>query len=154
MNYKLSYKIIAVLFAALLIGTGIMLTQLKNKPQVYLLLFGLLTLGSLIFTRPIKTSIPFYLLLGIMLYVNLFIVILLLVNVINPNDGLFIDSNGETQYVMAMNWIWGAFIGAILAPFAIYQYHKKVSRNKVLEIGLTSAFVLLTAILYFSNELL
>jgi hypothetical protein len=154
MNYKLSDILIGLLFAGLIIGTGFMQTGLKHDPQVFMLLFGLLTLGSLYDTQPSKTSIPFYILLGTMLYINIFILNELIVNTISPNNGWFVDSNGEKRRVMQMNWIWGVLAGFVLSPVIIIFYHKKVRRNKVLEIAFTTIFIILTAIIYIKNEIL
>jgi hypothetical protein len=148
MNYKLSDTLIGLLFAGLIIGTGFMQTQLKNEAQICMLLFGALTLGSLVAKKPFKTSIPFYILLGTMLYINIFILTNYTVNRISPDDGWFVDNDGERHRVMQMNWIWGVLTGLVLSPLTIVLYHKKIKRNKLLEISLTSIFIILTAIIY------
>lgn len=154
MNYKLSDILIRLLFAGLIIGTGFMQTKLKNEPQIYMLLFGLLTLGSLFAKQPFKTSIPFYILLGTMLYINIFILTNQIVNIISPDDGWVVDTNGERHRVMQMNWIWGVLAGLVLSPLTIILYHKKIRRNKVLEISLTTIFIILTTIIYIKHEIL
>lgn len=154
MSYKLSDILIGITFAGLVIGTGFMQTDLKNEPQLFMLLFGLLTLTSLFAKQPFKTSIPFYILLGTMLYLNIFILTNLIVNAINPDDGWFIETNGERHRVMQMNWMWGVLTGLVLAPLTIVLYHKKIQRNKVLEISLTTVFIILTTIIYIKHELL
>lgn len=131
-----------------------MQTNLKNKPQVYMLLFGIFTLWTLYTKLPFKTSLLFYVLLGTMLYINIVIIANLLANMINPNDGWHIDSGGTKHRIMQMNWIWGAAIGLILSPLSIIFYHKKVQRNKTLEIILTTIFILTTAFIYIRQELL
>jgi len=148
MNYKLSDILIGLLFSGLIIGTGFMQTQLKNEPQIYMLLFGLLTLGSLFARQPLKTSIPFYILLGTMLFINIYILTNQIVNAISPDDGWLVNTNGERLGIMRMNWIWGVLAGLVLTPLTIVLYHKKIRRNKVLEISLTSIFIILTAIIY------
>ena len=154
MNYKLSDILIGLLFTGLIIGTGFMQTQLKNEPQIYMLLFGLLTLGSLFAKQPFKTSIPFYLLLGTMLYINIFILTNQIVNIISPDHGYVVDSNWERHRVMQMNWIWGVLAGIVLAPLTIILYHKKTQRNKALEISFTAIFTILTAIIYIKHAIL
>ena len=148
MNYKLSDVLTGLLFVGLIIGTGFMQTQLKNEPQIYMLLFGLMTLGSFFAKQPFTTSIPFNILLGIMLYINIFILTNIIVNTISPDDGWFVDKNGERHRVMQMNWIWGVLSGLILSPLTIVLYHKKIERNKALEVSLTTIFIILTAIIY------
>jgi len=154
MNYKFSDILIGLLFAGLIIGTGFMQIQLKNMPQIYMLLFGLLTLGSLFAKQTFKTSIPFYILLGTMLYINIFILTNLIVNAISPDDGWFVGTNGERHRVMQMNWIWGVLAGIFLSPLTIFMYHKKIQRNKILEISLTTIFIVLTSIIYIKYEIL
>ena len=154
MNYKLSDILIGLLFAGLIIGTGFMQTQLKNEPQIYMLLFGLLTLGSLFAKQTFKTSIPFYLLLGTMLYINIFILTNQIVNIISPDHGYVVDSNWERHRVMQMNWIWAVLTGLVLSPLTIILYHKKIQRNKALEISFTAIFTILTAIIYIKHAIL
>jgi len=154
MNLKLSDILIGILFVGLIIGTGFMLTQLKREPQIYMLLFGLLTLGTLLAKQTFITSIPFYILLGVMLYVNIFILTSLTVNIISPDNDWVVDTNGERHKVMQMNWIWGVLTGLSLSLLTILLYHKKVKRNKILEISLTTIFIILTAIVYIKHELL
>jgi hypothetical protein len=154
MNIKPADLLTGLFFAGLIIGTGVMQTQLKNGVQVYMLLFGVVTLASLVAKQPFKTSIPFYILLGAMLYVNSFIMTNVLVDILNPDDGQFVDTTtGERHRVMQMNWVWGVLAGFVLTPLALIIYHKS-QRNKVLEISLTAIFILVTAIIYIINEVL
>ena len=153
MNYKLSDLFVGLIFAGLIFGTGFMQTQLKNEPQINMLLFGFLILGSLFAKQPSKISIPFYILLGLMFYINIFIMTNLIVNKINPDDGWFDDSNGERHRVMQMNWVWGVLLGFIFSPLTIVLYHKKIHRNKVLEILLTTIFIVVTAIIYIKHKI-
>jgi hypothetical protein len=154
MSYKLSNILIGLLFAGLIIGTGLMETDLKNGPRIFMLLFGLWTLRALLAKQQLMASILFYILLGTMLYINIFISTNLIVNIINPDGGWIVDNNGERHRVMQMNWIWGVLAGLILAPLIIVLYHKKIKRNKVLEILLTTIFIILTAIIYIKYEIL
>jgi glucan phosphoethanolaminetransferase (alkaline phosphatase superfamily) len=152
MSYKISDILIGLIFAGLLIGTGFMQADLKNKSQIFMLLFGLLTLGSLFAKQLFKTIIPFYILLGTMLYINIFILTNFIIDRISPGDGWVVDNIGERRRVMQMNWIWGVLAGLVLSPLAIILYHKKIKRNRVLEISLTTIFIILTAIIYIKHE--
>jgi hypothetical protein len=154
MSYKPTDILIGLLFAGLLLGTGFMQTDLKNEPQIFMLLFGLLTLGSLFAKQPFKTSIPFYILLGTMLYINIFILTNFIIDTISPGDGWVVDTTGVRHRVMQMNWIWGVLTGLVLSPLTIVLYHKKIKRNRVLEISLTTIFIILTAIIYIKHEIL
>ena len=153
MSYKISDILIGLVFAGLLIGTAFMQTDLKHEPQVFMLLFGLLTLGSLFVKKPFKTSIPFYVLLGTMFYINVFILTNLVVDTIHPDDGWIVANNGERHRIMQMNW-WGVLAGLVLSPLTIVLYHKKINRNRALEISLTTVFIVLTAIVYVKYEIL
>jgi len=130
-----------------------MQTALKQEPQVYMLLFGLLTLGSLFAKQPFKTSIPFYILLGTMLFINIFILTGLIMDILSPDDGRFVDTNGEKHHVMQLDWVWGVLAALVLAPLTLMLYHKKIQRNKALEISLTTIFIIVTAIIYIRYEL-
>ena len=154
MSYKLSDILIGLIFAGLIIGTSYIQTELKNTPQVFMLLFGLFTLSSFFAKQPFKTSIPFYFLLGKLIYINIFQLTNLIVNSINPENGWIVDNNCERYRVMQTNWIWGILAGFILSPLTIVLYHKKITRNKVLEISLTTIYIILTAIIYIKHELL
>lgn len=154
MSYKLSDILTGLLFAGLIIGTGFMQANLKNGPQVFMLLLGLFTLGSLFAKQPFKTPIPFYILFGVMLYINIFILTNLIVNTLIPDDGWVVDNNGERYRVMSMNWMWGVLAGLVISPVAIFLYHRKIQRNKVLEISLTAIFIISTSIIYITHEIL
>jgi len=148
MNLKLPNILIILLFTGLIVGTAFLQTKLRDDPQVYMLLFGLLTLVSLFAKRTFLTSIPFYILLGVMLYMNIFMQTYQISNMINPNDGWIVDSSGERQRVMQLNWVWCILAGLILSPLIVILYHKKAERNKVLEITFIGVFVLVSAIIY------
>lgn len=153
MKYKLSDILTGLIFAGLITETGFMQTQFKKEPQIYMLLFGLLTLGSLFTKQSFKASIPFYILLGTMIYINIFILTNLIINIISPDDGYIVDSDGEKRRVMQLSWMWGVLAGLILSPLTIVLYHKKVRKNKMLEISLTTIFIILTAIIYIKYEI-
>ena len=154
MNFKFSDILIGLLFIGLVIGTAIVQTHLKNKPQIIMIGFGLLTLASLFARKPFKTSIPFYILLGTMIYINVFIVTNFFLNVISPDDGWVVDNNGERNCVMQMNWIWGVLSGTIISLLTILVYHKFIKRNRLLEISLTTIFITVTIIIYVIYEIL
>ncbi|HTO16755.1 MAG TPA: hypothetical protein VLZ83_13380 [Edaphocola sp.] len=154
MHYKLSDLLIGLLFIGLIIGTGFMQTQLKSDIQIYMLLFGLMTLGSLLAQTHIKTSIPFYILLGTMLYVSIFIMTNIILNLLSSNDVLLVDNNGARHLLIQRNAIWGVFAGIMLSPLIVFLYHKKIKRNKVLEISLTTIFIIITAIIYIKYQIL
>ncbi len=88
-----------------------------------------------------------------MLFINIFILTNQIVNIINPDDGMVKDNIGERNSVMQMNWVWSILAGLVLSPLIIVQYHKKIKRNKILEISLTTIFLILTAIVYIKHEM-
>lgn len=147
MNQKLSNTFSGLLFAALILGSGFIHGQLKSELTVFVLLFVLVILGSLVGKPPLKSSIPFYFFLGTLLFIHIFFLTNFIVSTIFPMDGLVIDTNGEKQRVMQMNWVWGFIAGLVLSPLTVFLYHKKIKQNKVLEILLTTLFIILTVII-------
>ena len=119
-----------------------------------MLVFGLVTLASLIARKHFKTPVLFYLFLGAMVFINVFMLTTHLANVINPDIGWIVDSNGVRQRVMNMTWIWGVLSGLILAPLAVLGYHKFVKRKPVMEISITVLFLLVTTVIYVQHEIL
>ena len=154
MPFKFSDLVIALLFLGLVIGTAMMQGHLKNGPQLLMLVFGLVTVASLIARKHFKTPVFFYLFLGAMVFLNVFMLTTHLANVLNPESGWIIDSNGVRQRVMNMTWIWGVLSGLILTPLAILAYHRFVQRKPILEISLTVVFLVVTTIVYVQHEIL
>jgi len=143
---------LSILFAGLLAGTGVMQTNLKSQPQIYLMVLGIVVLVSLFTKKFFKIPIPFYILLGIMLYVNIFMVTNFIADLLNPNDG-WMEHQGEKRRVMGMNWVWGIFTGFILSWMMVLFYHKKIQKNKVLEIVFVAVFILTTFIIYYIRHI-
>ena len=154
MPFKFSDIVIGILFIGLIIGTAMMQGHLKNGPQIIMLVFGLMTLASLFARKHFKTPVLFYLLIGAMVFTNVFMLTTNLANVMNPDSGWIIDSNGVRQRVMNMTWIWGVLSGLILTPFAIFAYHKFIEPKPVLEISITLVFLVVTTVIYVQNEIL
>lgn len=154
MKNQISNLITVLLFSGLLIGMGLTQTHLKSMPQIIIFLFGVLTLGSLSIKSSFINSIPFYVVLLVMLYINIYLFTNLIVDLIHPYQGWTTNSDGTVNRRMNTNWIWGIFISFILSPLAVIFYHKKIERNKVLEISFITIFIILTAIIYIKYELL
>ena len=152
MTERKSTIIIGLLFAGLLVGTGIMQTHLKNNPQLFMLIFGGLTLTSFITKQNIITTWLFYILIGTMLYINYFMLTNLIIDLVNPDRG-WVEFEGERHRVMDMSWIWGVILGFILSPLTIILYHREKVRNRSIEIGVTSLFLALTTVIYIVYEL-
>lgn len=149
MGHRLLDVFVGIIFAGSLVGMGFMQTRLKDGPQLLLLAFGLLTVVSFYAKPPFRSSVPFYILLGAMLYTSIFLLVHLITNSIAPDTAWIIDAHGERRRVMGMNWIWGVLAGLILSPLMLILYHRKVRRNRILEISLTVVFILSTGIIYF-----
>lgn len=153
MNERKLNIFIGLFFVVLLIGMGILQTHLKSKPQILMLIFGLITLISFILKLPKTSTWLFYILIGTMLFVSYFTLVDKIIDFLNPNRG-WVEYQGERYRVMDMNWIWGVFFGFILSPLTIILYHKKKLRNRSLEIGLLTFFLVITSVIYIVNELL
>lgn len=154
MPFKLSDIVIGLLFVGLVIGTAMMQVHLKSGPQLLMLVFGLIVLASLLAGKHFKTPVPFYLFIGAMVFTNAFMLTTHFANVMNPDSGWIVDSNGVRQRVMNMTWIWGVLSGLILTPLAILVYHKFIKRQPILEISTTVLFLVLTAMVYVQHEIL
>lgn len=143
---------IGIIFTILLIGMGFTQTGLKENPQKIMIGFGGILLILKIFREENLSTLMFYILIGILLYVAIFIGIGYIVHKLNPDAG-WIEINGERQRVMNMNWIWGVLGGIILSPIIIRKYHKSINRNKILELIFVAFFVIITTIIYVKYEL-
>ena len=154
MTFKLSDIVIGLLFVGLVIGTAMMQGHLKSGPQLLMLVFALIVLASLLAGKHFKTPVLFYLFIGAMVFTNVFMLTTHLANVINPDIGWIVDSNGVRQRVMNMTWIWGVLSGLILAPLAILAYHKFIKRQPILEISTVVLFLVLTTMVYVQHEIL
>ncbi len=152
MTARKSNTNIGLLFAVLLVGTGIMQTHLKNNPQLFMLIFGGLTLTSFITKQKIITTWLFYILIGTMLYINYFMLTNLIIDLINPDRG-WVEFEGDRHRVMDRSWIWSVILGIILTPLTIILYHRKKVRNRSIEIALTSLFLVITTAIYIVYEL-
>ncbi|HEY8917807.1 MAG TPA: hypothetical protein VIM87_15290 [Chitinophaga sp.] len=137
MKNNLSNLLTGLAFAGLLIGSAHMQMQLKNKPQVFMLLLGVLTLISFFTKYKTISTILLYMLLATLLYMTYFSLTYL---VITGSD----------------DWlgIYGIMTGLILSPLTILLYHKMKRRNKKMEVAVTAIFVFVTTLVYINYELL
>lgn len=145
--------IIGLIFSGLLVGTAIMQTHLKNKPQIFMLIFGVLTLMSFAIKQKIISTVLFYMLIGTMLYINYFILANLVIDLINPNRS-WVEFEGKRYPRMDRSWIWGVVLGFILSPLTIKLYHSKKVRYRLMEIGVTTFFLVITTVIYILFELI
>jgi hypothetical protein len=153
MNFKKSDILIGVLFICIIIGTAIMQTGLKEKPQWGMLLFALITLVFFFAKQNSIATILFYILFGTMLFINYFMLTNWSIGIINPDRG-YVIVDGIKRRVMDMTWIWAVLVGFFLAPLSLFFYHKIKKRNRQLEISMTVLFLLVTAFIYIKYELL
>lgn len=144
--------IIKTIFLGLILAKVFIRPEIKSDAELFLLFLSLITLLSLLFRQPYTTSIVFYILLGIILFENIFFVVDMFVNTFTPDSGEVIESNGTRHRVMQMNWVWGVLCSLSLTPLIIFFYYKKKQQYKLLEIGLTVIFIIETAINYLKNE--
>lgn len=96
-------------------------------------------------------EVLFSILLGTMLYINYFILTNWILDIANPDKG-WVEVDGIPRRVMDTSWILGVIIGPILAPLTIFLYRKNVKRNKIIEMGFTTLFVLITTVVYIVFE--
>ncbi len=143
--------IIGIVFAGLLIGTAVLQTHLKNKPQIFMLVLGVLTFSSFVFRKKLIATILFSIILGIMLYVNLFLLTNFIVDTVNP-DKEWGDLDEVRHRGMDMNWIWGVQAGIILSPLILFFYHISKLRSRMIETVVTALFVITTMVIYIIYE--
>lgn len=154
MKQKLYNLITIVLFCGLLIGMGLIQTHLKSMPQIIMFFFEIFTLVSLSIKSSFLSSVPFYVVLLVMFYINIYLLTHLIVDFIHPYQGWITNSDGTVNRHMNTNWIWGIFTSFVLSPLAVTFYHKKVQRNKFLEMSFIGIFIIVTAAIYINDELL
>lgn len=145
--------LLIILFLAMLVGTGMMQTHLKEKPQLGMMFLGAFTLVAFILkTKTVSTGL-FYLLIGMLLFVNYFMITDWIIHFVNPNRN-WVVVNGIKHPTMDFSWIWGVIAGLILSPVTIVLYHKNNRRNQFIEIATTVLFLMVTISIYFRYEVL
>lgn len=143
--------IVGIVFAGLLIGTAILQTYLKNKPQIFMLVLGTLTFSSFVFRKKLISTILFSIILGVMLYVNLFLLTNFIIDIFS-SDKEWRNVDEVRHRGMDMNWIWGVLAGIILSPLILLLYHTSKLRSSVIEAGVTALFVITTTVIYIIYE--
>lgn len=146
MKLKPAHIFTALFFASLCIGPHFLHEGLKTEPKVFLLALGLATIASYYSNGHVKTTVPFYLLLGITLYINIFVAANTWTNMVNHDDGWSVMANGERGRVMQMNWVNGVLAGLVLSPIIVFIYHKLSGRNRELEIVFAAIFTIAAGI--------
>ena len=154
MKKQLSNILIAIVFCGLLVGMGFTQTLLKSLPQLIMIFFGMLALGSLIIKRSFISSIPFYIVLGVMFYINIFLLASAAVDFIHPHQDWTTQNDGSIDRSPNLNWLGAIIVSFFLSPLSIVFYHKKIQRNKGLEIAFITLFIIVTLIIYIKFELL
>jgi len=142
----------SIVFTILLIGMGIMQTELKENPQKIMIGFATFVLLLKIFKVENLATIFFYILLTVLFYNTLFMIIGYIVHQLNPNAG-WVNIDGERQRVMNWNWIWGVLGGLIFSPILVYKYHKSIKRNKILEMIFVGIFIIVSILIYLIFEM-
>lgn len=139
-----------LLFIFLVLGTFTLQAHLKFSIQILTFSYAVITLGTLFIRRTKLTSILFYVLLGYVTFINIFILTTIILDVINPNDGtVFID--GKVRRVMHTNWITGFVLALVISPILVWQYHKKIKRDKITEIVFNILYIIIAALVIFSE---
>lgn len=153
MKYTLADILIALGFMLLIIGSNMIQSGLKNDIQLYLILFGLVSLASLFSNGAFKTKLPFYILLGIMLYVNIFMLTNYVVNKLQADNAWITDNNGQKHRIMQWQWLWGALSGIIISPLLVLFYHTKIKSNKIIERAYIIMFISASILIYVKHKL-
>jgi sterol desaturase/sphingolipid hydroxylase (fatty acid hydroxylase superfamily) len=143
--------IIGLIFIALLFGTTYLQTTigLKDEPQGGMLIFSGLTLLTFLIRQDKIATVLFYIIFGTMLYINFFLLTNEIIDILNPDRG-WIEIDGERRRVMDVSWVLGVIVGLLLAPLTVLLYHKKIKRNRMVEIATTTIFLIVTTIIYLT----
>lgn len=150
MPNKTSNLLVGTVFLILVIVTAMeQMTGVKEDPQRWMLLLGVLTLLSLLTGLKPVSTVLFYLLLGLLLYVNYYLLIVWMLDAVDP-EPKWIEVDGERHYLIKT----GQIFFALVAPFffsvmTVSLYHKKMRRNKALEVAMAALFLLATVGVYF-----
>lgn len=145
MNVKLLNILIIILFTILLVGTAIAQLQIKFIPQICLLFFDLLILLIFIIGQGNISTIVFYIFIGLRLFINFCMLTYWIIHIINPNGGISISENGETHLNMDLATPFFSGLAALLfTPLVIYLYHKKIKRNRKIEMTAIVVFIVST----------
>ncbi|SEL31370.1 hypothetical protein SAMN04488505_10213 [Chitinophaga rupis] len=139
MRNNISNILLGLGFAGLLIGSAYIQTDLKNKPQIFMLLFGALTLISFFTKYETVSTTLLYLLLGALLFMDYCFFTIWIDGIISIHP----DWTG----------IYGMLTGLILSPLTILFYHKIKRRNRKMEVAVITIFMFVTAIIYVKYEL-
>lgn len=116
-----------------------------------MLVLGVLTFSSFVFRKKLISTILFSTILGVMLYVNLFLLTNFIVDTFNPDKELG-DLDEVRHRGMDMNWIWGVQAGIILSPLILFFYHTSKLRSRMIETVVTVLFVITTIVIYIIYE--
>jgi hypothetical protein len=152
MPNKTSNLLVGIVFLILVIVTAMeQMTGVKEAPQRWMLLLGVLTLLSLLTGLKPVSTVLFYLLLGLLLYVNYYLLIVWTLNTIDT-EPKWIELDDERHPVIKTGQIFFALVAPFfLAVMTVVLYHKKIRRKHALEVATAALFLLVTAVLYFRH---
>lgn len=139
-----------IVFLLLVLVTASEQTEVKEEPQIFMLLLGAGTLLFLLIGLKPASTILFYILLGVLLYVNYYLLTVWILDTIDP-EPKWIEVDGERHHVIKTGEIFFALVAPFFfSMFTVVLYHKKMRRNHTLEVAMTALFLLVTAVVYFS----
>lgn len=134
---------------ALLFGWGLIQPELKNKPQIALIIWGLITYALSFTQRKWLFKIPFYLILGTLVFATSFGVFIELSDLLTPVEinGQYHGTNGGLFYA-----ILGTLIGSVATIIFLFIYHKKIRLAKTIEKNYSLAFTLFVLSIWILDE--
>ena len=144
---------LTVVFAALLAGTAMLQSHLKEMPQLVMLAVGVLALLALRAQKRTPATVLFYLLLGMMLYASIFLLSEQIMDWVMPNRGI-IMVDGEPRRVMTYYWMISVAAGLLLAPLALVGYHLKLRQPVRVEALASGVYVAVVLGIYLWFEVL
>ena len=138
-------------FAFCLVFSGIMLTQLKQWPQIAIIILAATTLLSWFGNREIIFSIMFVILLWIIAVAAFYNCSVEIIQYFNPPKPFDFPGSDEA-YPMTYNWVWALGIGIIIPPVLLLIYNNSGARNRMIEFGFTLIFLLMAGTIFLVNE--
>lgn len=142
-----------VVFTTLLVSWAPIQMGLKPIPQIVLMLFGLITFGLSYLNTKIVFRIPFYLILGVVLFLAVFGLIIMIMDVFLPHrgmvevDGELYGTNGDPFIIEELFFTTLITLALLLLNLSTWKSNIKLEKYFIL------AFTLLTSVVWFLYEL-
>lgn len=145
--------LVATYLSLIIIGTGLIQVNLKEKPQLILILLCAVTLLAVASKKRDISSLMLSLLIGIATYASTFLLSMFVKEKIWPNKPSY--HNGVIVNFMDYSWFYAVVIGLLLAIIAaVLSYRTFKTDVQRLGAGFTGIMLLVTGIIFIIYEVL